>query len=155
FSPDGRHLCVAGGRYEGRLYEVASGKLRWHDQMRTATFSPDGKTIVTTDLLPRVSVLDVATGEQRSESWPGRTAGRKEAPGSLRSLVVAPDGQRLALAFGDGHVSFADARTGAEVRRFQAVDFPPDGRARFGLGPGYEVEALAFTADGRLLLSGG
>ncbi|MCI0464468.1 MAG: WD40 repeat domain-containing protein [Gemmataceae bacterium] len=155
FSPDGRHLCVAGGQYQGRLYEVATGKLRWKTRMRYGVFSPDSKAVVTTDLLPRLAVLDVATGEPRSQSWLRQGVGDKGRWLGLEALAFAPDGRRVALALGDGHISLTDVRTAAEVRRFRAVDFHRDGRARLGLGPGHQVEALAYTPDGRLLLSGG
>ena len=60
-----------------------------------ATFTPDGKHLVTGGDHPRVAVWDL-TSDQPAHAW--------EIDAAVRSLALAPDGKTLAGADVDGHV---------------------------------------------------
>jgi len=116
------------------LWSPATGKVlrRWQapGRVTAAAFTPDGRGVLTaTD--DRVTLWDVATGKERL-----RTEG-------AAVLACAPDGRVLAAsggAKGGSAIRLLDLRTGKEVGRLA----------------GHEagVRALAFTPDGRALVSG-
>jgi WD40 repeat protein len=145
-APDGR--TAATGLTEGRvtLWDIASGKgiaeLTVHRDHRSElvhgprvtalAFSPDGRTLVTCDEGSSFTFWDVRARRRRHEVgfW-GR---------SNSSLSFAPDGTALAIATADGQVALLDPARWAVTR-------PPGQPLR-------PVYALAFAADGRVLLTG-
>jgi WD40 repeat protein len=70
-------------------------------------------------------------------------------------LAFSPDGQKLAVALRDGHVSICDGQTGDEVKRFLTVEPPKGTIARMEFDRGNHVTALSFSLDGKWLLTGG
>jgi WD40 repeat protein len=94
FSRDGKTLAVRTGMRDGiHFYDVEKGTLRLalpkNDYFDHA-FTPDGKSLVTTDHYREIAVWDVATG-QRSHHFPIRAHG-------LWHLAVSPDGKWVAGA---------------------------------------------------------
>jgi RNA polymerase sigma factor (sigma-70 family) len=164
FSPDGRSLCVIDGRYRMRLYQIATGEVRWRGESACARFSPNGVTLAASDGAFTVggkeetdlTFLDAGTGRSRLKV--PVQGDRSVGYHGVYEVCFAPDGRLLAVAPPGGTVCLCDPRTGEEVRRFQAV-FPPRADDDNLLWRKLEVEAhasaLAFSPDARLLASCG
>jgi RNA polymerase sigma factor (sigma-70 family) len=135
-----------------RLYELATGKLvremRGQQQrIESLTFSPDGKTLVSTGPLPRpergdgidrlgfmpdvARFWDVATGKERPSALQGVRLGGL----TLQRLALSPDGRTLAV----GSVLLEIATGGLRAK----------------LASHRDVCGLAFFPDGRTLASAG
>jgi WD40 repeat protein len=163
-SPDGK-LIACGGTQVIRLYELATGKRirelhggRKQLGIVSLTFSPDGKTLISSGrpptpqrddisplaILPDVMRLwDVATGKERPSVLNGvvvgryclpRTAFSKDGRTVIHAIEVPPPG-------GSGYdISLREVATGGERVRLT--------------GHKFELRALALSPDGRTLASG-
>jgi RNA polymerase sigma factor (sigma-70 family) len=139
-SPDGKFLALTevgpGGGWVS-LWTVGMWQKVWaveHDFVNEASFSPDGKALVTSVSFHseggrgiNTVVRDVATGKKRFSP----TVGPEER---LRYVLFAPDG-RLALAVNTGVVRFLDPVTGKPRGELNAPKHPdlmftfaPDGK---------------------------
>jgi hypothetical protein len=114
-----------------RLWDAATGTaLRtWEtsEAVLAAAFTPDGRAVATAGE-QGVSVWELATGKLRFRS-----------AGVAALVSCSPDGRVLA-ADGGATVRLLDLRTGKEFRQLK--------------GHQAEVEALAFTGDGKRLITG-
>jgi WD40 repeat protein len=180
FSPDGMTLTFATyGGEEGDhglcLWDVTTGRLRRKLPPESAgvyAFGPDGNTAATASWSqPAVRLWDVGTGKLL------RTF---EGPTLARYVAFLQDGKAL-LAGGDDGVWLWDVATGKELRWFGQLPLPSytaalapngktlalgDGRAvrLFDTASGKElltvaepvgdVEAVAFSPDGKVALTG-
>lgn len=157
FSPDGKRLA-AGGYSGGGIVEVwdtVEGKLlrqmtapvrgfKYRADLigllggvEAVVFTPDGRAVAVKNSEGPVRLWDIGSGRQllRSDPELGKDA-------SCTAVACSPDGQLVASAeWGNSIVSW-DIATGREVGRFS----PTGGR---------DVQALAFSPDGRMLASGG
>lgn len=155
FSPDGRRLLIADGRYHARLWEVATGEVYWRARFGSAVFSPDGETLAMAYVGPYLNLLDASNGKPRARLRQDTNA--PERLGNAPAMAFSPDGKHLALAVNG--VYLCDARTGATIHHFQAAD-PPKGANEWQLhrirtaGEG-GVHGLAFSPDGRWLGTSG
>jgi WD40 repeat protein len=156
FSPDGKALASGGGSDEGAanregkkaekdatvgLWEVSTGKERARckghaEAVRLVRFSPDGTTLAS-EGADNLIVWDAATGAEKH---------RLAAPGTdffdHFAFGFSPDGKTLVWGHGDGGtIRHWDIGAGKEVRRWQT-------NQRF-------LADLAFTPDGKALVSGG
>jgi WD40 repeat protein/serine/threonine protein kinase/tetratricopeptide (TPR) repeat protein len=137
FSPDGKTLAAAYEFIYVRVWDVASGKIRFTlRQGQTAfvtasavRFSPDGKLLATGTDAGRVWLWDAATGQLRV-SFNGHTD-------PIRAIVFSPDGQTLVTASDDKSVKLWDVATGQERMTLQ--------------GHTGGVRSLAFSGDGDTL----
>jgi hypothetical protein len=107
--------------------------------MRLAV-SPDGRTLATTSRDGIAHLWNLSTGKERR---------RIEKAGSC--MAFAPDGRSLATGDGFGVIHLWELATGLERRRLPGHERDPDGQSGFGSG----VTALAFSPDGKSLISGG
>jgi WD40 repeat protein len=169
FSPDGKYVVTCGTDGTARLWEAATGKphgqpLRHRGPVEVAAFSPDSRTLATGGAMPlkegrtgkippggEVRLWRVATGEAVGEPLP--------CAGWVRALTFGADGRTLAagtLRLTSEYVQGKDSALGGEVRLWQA---PAEEGGPWSLATGplehpRPVRAVAFSPDGRLLLTG-
>jgi WD40 repeat protein len=139
FAPDGATLYLAHGQAV-RAFEVATGNepvavLGHVSKVRTVAVSADGALALTGGADATVRLWDAQSGQQLG------LLGGHGAPVTV--VVVAPDGSVGASAADDGSVRLWDLRARRELRDL------------VGHERSWPVRALALSADGRLLCSGG
>jgi RNA polymerase sigma factor (sigma-70 family) len=143
FSPDGKLLAGTGGHQPAvlTLWDVATGKvvrtLGEKTEGSPVAFSPDGSRLAGIDDL-RVTVWEVATGKVVLR--PGG-----DLPGCV---AFSPDGKWLAAGGAWGEVWVWDAASGNKV-------WQGDPRPKVLLGSPRRVVHLAFTPDGKSLVTAG
>jgi WD40 repeat protein len=182
FSPDGANVaacCAVNGTVI--LWDVALGGERTtvaagRDSVRAVAFSPDGSTLACGGLNGRIGIWDLPQARLRV------TLG--ETTASMNTLAFFPDGNSLAAGHVDGNiaiwdvgqrrrktlfrtrraagVSVAFARDGSYVATTEDSDYRvhvwdmSTGSHIWALRhPGGRAAAVAFSADGKILASGG
>jgi WD40 repeat protein/tRNA A-37 threonylcarbamoyl transferase component Bud32 len=140
FSPDGRRLASASGKWdkagEVKLWNATTGQelrsLQGHtNAVWSVAFSPDGQRLASASLDKTVKVWDAATGQELL-TLQGHTS-------AIWSVAFSPDGRRLASASSDQTVKVWDATTGQVLRTL--------------LGHTDAVWSVAFSPDGQRLAS--
>src|SRR5262249_28509196 len=147
YSPDSRTIAVANDNTV-RFYDVATGQeaarpLEQSSNFGPFTFSPDGKTLVTSCYDKTIRFWDVATRKERLQ-----VKSHDEYP---VSIAFSPDGKTLATCGSKvtearpwdrrTAIRLWDATTGKEIREFKGH---PD-----------IYSSIAFSRDGKLLAAGG
>ena len=149
FTPDSRTLVVWGSYRKVRLWDVSKGQLTKEFNLAEekmppgrppqAGLGPEGNPY-TAVLSPDAKTLSV--GDQLYEVATGRLIQELSYPKAEIVKAFSPDGRTLACpGHQDGAIYLLERATGRERRRF--------------LGHKGRVESLAFSADGRTLISGG
>src|SRR5262249_37322392 len=151
--PGGNTVAAAGPK-EVRLLELSTGRTlgRLPAEGEGFALSPDGKTLVTRQSgRGHVDVWDVAARKRlRRIDLPGGAIDWASG-----ALAFAPAGRALAVGGSQRQIALFDPASGKEVRRFEQPKRPePDPPSSFIPPANFPVVmALAFTPDGRSLLS--
>jgi WD40 repeat protein len=102
------------------------------DAVLTIAFSPHASLLAAAGRDQAVRIWRVSSGKLRS-TWLGHG-------GRVWSIAFAPDGETLASASLDGTIRLWDVHTGRQVAQLDRTT---------------EARAIAFTADGKMLVSTG
>ncbi len=185
FRPDGSTLAGGGADATVHLWDSVSGAhkamLTGHiHAISTVAFSPDGKTLASGAWDNTVRLWDVATGTQKAVLTEHAFFG--ENMSGISHVAFSADGKTLAsAAFNEDRVRLSDPDTGAEKKilntgNISSLTFNPNGRtlatgSRNGLlqlwdvasgerktvlsGHASNINAIAFSTDGKTLVSGG
>jgi cytochrome c len=131
--PDGRHAVSASDDRTVGYWDLttASPIARWHGhqgKVAAVAVAPDGAFVASGGWDRGLRLWDPASGDSR------RLDGHAAA---INAVAIAPDGRLIASGDHDGHILFWAL---------------PEGRSLDAIvGNGFAVNALLFTADGRLL----
>ncbi len=145
FSPDGKHLAVGGMDGAIRFYDPATGKEQrvlagQHNQWVVGlAFSPDGKQLLSADQGGLVLHWDLA-GNQVRHRFTGTRSGQD-------AVAFLPDGKSFVVSWLDGAAHQIESGTGKDLRSFPVNPGGPSS--------GYQLRALAVSADGKYLALGG
>jgi WD40 repeat protein len=148
-SPDGTRI-LSGYFFSGRerivsMWDATNGKsmlqLKTHAAITVTRFSPDGRHIAAAGMEQRgdvkrlehtIKIIDADSGElERTLEGHGDT---------IRAVAYSPDGSRLASKDNIGVIKIWDLKTGQQMLSLKSRDL---------------TSLLAFSADGRRLLSSG
>jgi WD40 repeat protein len=199
FTSDGKTLVTVGDDAEVIVWDVPGARQRvtfegHSGRINGVALSPDARTAYSASLDGTVIAWDLAGSRRLGRPFAAaprrgvRTiseTGVAGEEGSTHNISVAPDGETITVAQGNGLVNLIDARTLRLLARIRAVDgeptssaaFSPDGRTlaigdatgslgfwdartRARLGPPFRGSDTAFWAprfsgDGRWLAIGG
>ncbi|NEO86237.1 MAG: hypothetical protein F6J87_18565 [Spirulina sp. SIO3F2] len=137
FSPDAQSLLVGQTNGRGSLWYWSSGELRHTFSghplpVTTVAVSPHGRTCATGSADKTIALWDVGTG-QLLRSLTGHWD-------RVTSLTFSPDGKSLVTGSHDGTIKRWDIQSGQKVAN---------------AAPGGQVCAVAMSADGQWVVSGG
>jgi WD40 repeat protein len=139
FRPDGKTFLTARGN-EVHLRETASGKtvarLRHKNPVLTATFAPDGKTVLTGCWDIAAQMWDATTGQPRGAPFRHK--------GGVHQVAFSNDGKSVLTGSYDGRVLLWDATTCA-LKNELALDSFKDP---------FKLSAVALSPDGKKALLG-
>jgi RNA polymerase sigma factor (sigma-70 family) len=159
WAPDGKSVFAdATGMVLARL-NLADGKAVWTAadwEMAAHALAPDGRFVVRA-VKQDIRFLDASTGDVVRTISVALTQDELRRHRPVRAFAFVPDGSRFAAAIGADVLTLFDF-SGRVLRRFTATDPPRPlnfNAQRFGMQQKrHSVEALAFTPDGRWLVSG-
>ena len=146
FSADGARLAGPGPNGELGIWNSRTGALSVHFKSSslgtpTVAFSPDGRTIATGSTSHKVRVWDALSGSPDATGYGKLVRVFENAhDGTVERVVFRPDGRQVASA-GPGAIKLWDIVAG----KLHAV-LPC---------PNVQIFGLAFSPDGRTLVSGG
>jgi len=144
FSPDGRYALSGSHDSTHRLWNIKTGKqirsFAEHETIliNSVTFSPDGRFVLSGGYsVANLRLWSVATGKQ-IRSFGGHTG---KVQDQVTSVAFSPDGKFALSGSWDKTLRLWDVATGKEIRSFA--------------GHTFGVNSVAFSSDGRIVLSSG
>jgi WD40 repeat protein len=154
FSRDGKMVITRGRDKTARLWSTPNHyvgrRLDHRGVCLTVAFSPDGKTLLTGHEDNVARLWDVATG---------RPIGKPlEHHGAVRAVAFHPDGKTVVTGSADGMARLWDAANGSVIA--PPIRHRDQGRTS-GEGPSFQaiqeddIEFVAFSPDGKTILTGG
>jgi len=180
YSPDGRWVASGGRDCTTRIWDVATGKEKHvfannSGQIYDVAFNHDGSRVLARDGNGNISVWKTVEGTRVWTARPG--------DGERQQARFSHDGRTIAVSNQKGGVDFLKASTGETIRSWQAIHageatrvaFSPDGSQVATSGTDSRVvvtdfetgktlhefpdsktniDAIAFSSDGKSLLSG-
>jgi WD40 repeat protein len=144
YSRDGKYLAFGGSRNVITLVDASTGEIvrtfsGFLDAVNNIAFSADGQRLLVASA-STASIWKLHSGEEMFR-LPLTSTFTPISPGLRGKACFSPDGQRLAMAPGDGTVQIWDMATGQPILSLAA--------------PGTEVFCVAFSPDGHWLAAGG
>ncbi|GHV95709.1 hypothetical protein AGMMS50293_20290 [Spirochaetia bacterium] len=143
FSPDGKYIVTASPDDTGRqqdivLWDAETGErirnFRGHQQtVFSAAFSPDGECIVSASGDSSIKIWNTGTGEEIRSMEAGETD-------MINTTVISRNGNLIASGSESGTINLWDLAAGGLIRTFAHGD---------------SAYCLAFSPDGRFIVSGG
>ncbi len=135
YSPDSKTILACGDGALAVLYDASTGRelhrFKGSTVLRAPCFSPDGKLLAIHDIhKTMITIWNVESGDEVT-TW-------EQTPG-VNSIAFDPNGERLALGNEAGNVVLRQVASGNVLRTL--------------LGHGRRVQQVAFTPDGKTIIS--
>jgi WD40 repeat protein/serine/threonine protein kinase len=112
---------------------LGDSRLKFSTWVGAVAFSPDDKTLLTTEGTGILRFWNTSTGQQKC------VISRKNLNAAFSSVVFSPDGKSLAVGSTDGPIRFLDADSGRQLKEL--------------IGHTDRIHSLAFSSDGTTLAS--
>jgi WD40 repeat protein len=142
FHHDPRWVMTVSEDGSARVWDVVTGRpeneFRLGNRGYGALVSPGGRSVCAVEDSAKITVWDTSTWRVRQEFvWPAPPSGGNW----VKSAAFSPDGVMLAVGDNGGVLRILDLPRGKTVATIEAHT--------------YEVRTVAFSADGRLILTAG
>jgi WD40 repeat protein len=175
FFPDGKTLATASIDQSVKLWDAATGKEKAKlvgpkYAIHGLALSADGKALFSCETNGGVTSWNLKTSKPITTYAPSK--------GECHALALAGDGKSLAVGYGDGTIVVVEPATGKELRRAKVADsvnslayaadgriaaatqneelavVDPSGAVTTRKGHSRPITAVAFSPDGKQLVSG-